>query len=59
MDKPQANRTFRKTLLLTAAVIVIVLSFIKIHSIWKIELNGNPNESIFLVLEKGVIPTLT
>ena len=52
MDKPQTNRTFRKTLLLTVAIIALVLSFIKIHGAWKIELNSNPNESIFLVSEK-------
>jgi len=56
MDKPQANKTFRKILLVTVAIIALVLSFIRIHSIWKIELNGNPNESIFLVVEKNITP---
>ena len=54
MDKPQANKTFRKIFFLAAAIIVLVLSFIKIHSMWKIELNANPNESIFLVSEKNI-----
>ena len=56
MDKPQANRTFRKILLVTVAIIGLALSFIQIHSIWKIELISNPNESIFLVAEKPNTP---
>ena len=57
MDKPQINKMFRKISFLAAVIIVLVLSFIKIHSIWKIELNGNPNESIFLVSEKSLAPS--
>ncbi|MBV1919213.1 MAG: hypothetical protein KUG73_00910, partial [Pseudomonadales bacterium] len=56
MDKPQANKTFRKKLLVAVAILTLVLSFIQIHSIWKIELNSNPNESIFLVAEKPITP---
>jgi hypothetical protein len=56
MDKPQENKAFRNFLLVTVAIIALVLSFIQIHSIWKIELNSNPNESIFLVAEKTIIP---
>jgi len=56
MDKPQANKTFRKFLSVTVVITALVLSFIQIHNIWKIELNSNPNESIFLVVEKNITP---